>query len=142
MKSDYTRHTCTIRSKSFCNTNEWKYLIAAVPMKVVNVVEQCQADEQEERLLRLFNEQMTSDSVVQYLRLLTSAHLQNHADFFCNFVEAPNLQAYCQQVSNKLLLPSSEKILKEMQLSSLVMSVLSSFRKWRPWRWSVTMWTS
>ncbi|XP_038584162.1 ubiquitin thioesterase OTUB2-like [Micropterus salmoides] len=64
---------------------------------VVNVVEQCQADEQEERLLRLFNEQMTSDSVVQYLRLLTSAHLQNHADFFCNFVEAPNLQAYCQQ---------------------------------------------
>ncbi|KAG7238452.1 hypothetical protein INR49_030864, partial [Caranx melampygus] len=64
---------------------------------VVNVVEQCQADEQEDTLLRLFNEQTTSDSVVQYLRLLTSAHLQNHADFFCHFVEAPNLQTYCHQ---------------------------------------------
>ncbi|XP_039992604.1 ubiquitin thioesterase OTUB2-like isoform X1 [Xiphias gladius] len=63
----------------------------------VNVVEQCQADEQEDTLLRLFNEQTTSDSVVQYLRLLTSAHLQNHADFFCNFVEAPNLHTYCHQ---------------------------------------------
>ncbi|XP_069008296.1 ubiquitin thioesterase OTUB2-like [Embiotoca jacksoni] len=64
---------------------------------VVNVVEQCQADEQEHTLLRLLNEPMTSDSLVQYLRLLTSAHLQNHADFFCNFVEAPNLQVYCHQ---------------------------------------------
>lgn len=64
---------------------------------VVNVVEQCQADEQEDRLLQLFNDQMTSDSVVQYLRLLTSAHLQNHADFFFNFVEAPNLLVYCHQ---------------------------------------------
>ncbi|XP_034530872.1 ubiquitin thioesterase OTUB2-like isoform X1 [Notolabrus celidotus] len=64
---------------------------------VVNVVEQCQADEQENQLLRLFNEQLTSDGVVQYLRLLTSAHLQNNADFFCNFVEAPNLHMYCQQ---------------------------------------------
>lgn len=77
---------------------------------MVNVVEQCQADEQEDQLLRLFNEQMTSDSVVQYLRMLTSAHLQNHADFFCNFVEAPNLQVYCRQVSDKVLLPSSEEI--------------------------------
>ncbi|XP_028994107.1 ubiquitin thioesterase OTUB2-like [Betta splendens] len=64
---------------------------------VVGVVEQCQADEQEATLLRLFNEQTTSDGVVQYLRLLTSAHLQNHADFFCNFVEAASLQTYCQQ---------------------------------------------
>ena len=72
-------------------------------------MEECQADEQEETLFKLLNEQPTSDSVVQYLRLLTSAHLQNHADFFCNFVEAPNLKAYCHQVSNKVLLPSSEK---------------------------------
>ncbi|KAM9842458.1 ubiquitin thioesterase OTUB2-like [Aulostomus maculatus] len=64
---------------------------------VVGVIERCQADEQEEMLLRLFNEQVTSDSVVQYLRLLTSAHLQNHTDDFCNFVEAPNLQVYCHQ---------------------------------------------
>lgn len=68
-------------------------------LQVVNVVEQCEADEQDDTLLRLFNEQMISDSVVQYLRLLTSAHLQNHADFFCNFVEAVNLHAYCHQVS-------------------------------------------
>ncbi|XP_068607652.1 ubiquitin thioesterase OTUB2-like [Brachionichthys hirsutus] len=64
---------------------------------MLNVVEQCQRDEQEDRLLRLFNRQMTSDGVVQYLRLLTSAHLQNHADFFFNFVEAPNLLVYCHQ---------------------------------------------
>ncbi|KAM4625843.1 ubiquitin thioesterase OTUB2-like isoform 2-T2 [Polymixia lowei] len=63
----------------------------------VDVVEQCQADEQEETLLKVFNEQTTSDSVVQYLRLLTSAYLQNNADFFCNFVEAPNLKVYCKQ---------------------------------------------
>ena len=67
---------------------------------MVNVVEQCQADGQEDHLLQLFNEQLTSDSMVQYLRLLTSAHLQNHADFFCNFVEAPNLQIYCREVSD------------------------------------------
>ncbi|KAM7375838.1 hypothetical protein PAMP_005605 [Pampus punctatissimus] len=64
---------------------------------VIDVVEQCLADDQEETLLRLFNDQVTSDSMVQYLRLLTSAHLQNHADFFCNFVEAPDLQVYCHQ---------------------------------------------
>ncbi|XP_076014616.1 ubiquitin thioesterase OTUB2-like [Genypterus blacodes] len=65
---------------------------------LLDVVQQCQqADEEEATLLRLFNEQMTSDSMVQYLRLLTSAHLRNHADFFCNFVESPNLHAYCHQ---------------------------------------------
>lgn len=64
---------------------------------VVSVVEQCQADERDDTLLRLFNQQPTADGVVQYLRLLTSAHLQNHADFFCNFVEAPDLRAYCRQ---------------------------------------------
>ncbi|XP_004066632.1 ubiquitin thioesterase OTUB2 [Oryzias latipes] len=64
---------------------------------VVNVVEECQADEQESTLLKLFNDSAVSDGVVQYLRLLTSAHLQNFADFFCNFVEAPDLQVYCRQ---------------------------------------------
>lgn len=68
-------------------------------LKVVNVVEQCQAEEQESTLLKLFNQSAVSDGVVQYLRLLTSAHLQNFADFFCNFVEAPDLQVYCRQVS-------------------------------------------
>ncbi|XP_077588006.1 ubiquitin thioesterase OTUB2-like [Stigmatopora nigra] len=64
---------------------------------VLNVIEHCEGSNQEEMLYRLFNDQVTSDSVVQYLRLLTSAHLQNHADDFCNFVEAPSLQSYCHQ---------------------------------------------
>lgn len=89
-------------------------------MKVVHVVDQCQADEQENTLFRLFNEQVTSDGVVQYLRLLTSAHLQNHADFFCNFVEAPDLQVYCRQVSDKVLLPSSEKTVDDLLKLSLM----------------------
>lgn len=79
-----------------------------VLFQVINVVELCQADGQLDTLYRLFNNPSTSDSVVQYLRLLTSAYLQSHADFFCNFVEAPNLQAYCHQV-RIILLPSSEK---------------------------------
>lgn len=94
-------------------TDLCKYL---VPLQVVDVVERCQADEQEDTLLRLFNEQMTSDSVVQYLRLLTSAHLQNQAEFFCNFVEAPNLLVYCQQVC-KAPPPSSEKNCRPMVLT-------------------------
>uniref|UniRef100_A0AAY4ASX2 ubiquitinyl hydrolase 1 n=1 Tax=Denticeps clupeoides TaxID=299321 RepID=A0AAY4ASX2_9TELE len=51
----------------------------------------------EDVLLQLFNDQLISDSMVQYLRLLTSAYLQNHADFFQNFLEAPNLKVYCTQ---------------------------------------------
>ena len=73
-------------------------------------MEQCQADEQENTLFKLFNEQTVSDSIVQYLRLLTSAHLQIHSDFFCNFVEAPDLQVYCRQVSNKVLLQRSNNL--------------------------------
>lgn len=78
--------------------------LVSATMQVVSVVEQCQADVQDNPLYRLFNEPKTSDSIVQYMRLLTSAHLQNQADFFSNFVEAPNLQIYCRQVSNKLTL--------------------------------------
>lgn len=65
-------------------------------LKVLQVVEQSQADVIS--LFRLFNEHTTSDSVVQYLRLLTSAHLQNNADYFRNFVEAPDLHVYCHEV--------------------------------------------
>ncbi|MEQ2165010.1 hypothetical protein GOODEAATRI_012567, partial [Goodea atripinnis] len=64
---------------------------------VLHVVDQCMAAEHEDTLLRLFNEQLISDSVVQFLRLLTSAHLQTHADDFCNFIEAPDLKVYCRQ---------------------------------------------
>ncbi|KAM4723377.1 ubiquitin thioesterase OTUB2-like [Anableps anableps] len=64
---------------------------------VLHVVDQCEAAEHEHTLLRLFNNQIISDSVVQFLRLLTSAHLQTNADFFCNFVEARDLKVYCRQ---------------------------------------------
>ncbi|XP_036398885.1 ubiquitin thioesterase OTUB2-like [Megalops cyprinoides] len=63
----------------------------------VSVVERCEADDQGTTLLELFNEQHASNSTVQYLRLLTSAYLQNHSDFFQHFVEAPSLKEYCTQ---------------------------------------------
>ncbi|KAJ8341387.1 hypothetical protein SKAU_G00336780 [Synaphobranchus kaupii] len=63
----------------------------------VSVLERTEAENQDSTLLKLFNDQSTSDSMVQYLRLLTSAYLQNHSDFFQHFVEAPSLKAYCTQ---------------------------------------------
>ncbi|XP_030631840.1 ubiquitin thioesterase OTUB2 [Chanos chanos] len=63
----------------------------------VSVLEQSGAEDKEEILVEFFNDPVTSDSIVQYLRLLTSAYLQNHAEFFQNFVEAPSLKAYCLQ---------------------------------------------
>lgn len=65
----------------------------------LHVVDQCKAacNDREETLYRVFNETTTSNSIVQYLRLLTSAHLQNNADFFKNFVESTNLRVYCTQ---------------------------------------------
>ncbi|XP_018582914.1 ubiquitin thioesterase OTUB2-like [Scleropages formosus] len=63
----------------------------------VNVLERCEAEDNHSTLFELFNEQSTSDSVVQYLRYLTSAYLQNHSDFFQQFVEAPSLKVYCTQ---------------------------------------------
>uniref|UniRef100_A0A4W5RPD4 OTU deubiquitinase, ubiquitin aldehyde binding 2 n=1 Tax=Hucho hucho TaxID=62062 RepID=A0A4W5RPD4_9TELE len=61
------------------------------------VLGQCEADEHGDKLLQLFNEQATFDSMVQYLRLLKSAYLQNLADFFSHFVEAPSFKVYCTQ---------------------------------------------
>ncbi|KAI1895419.1 hypothetical protein AGOR_G00106090 [Albula goreensis] len=63
----------------------------------VSVLEHCEVDHQGSTLLELFNNQATSDSIVQYLRLLTSAYLQNHSDFFQHFVDTPSLKAYCMQ---------------------------------------------
>lgn len=68
--------------------------------KFNSVLERLETDACEETLLSLFNDQATSDNMVQYLRLLTSAHLQSHADLFQHFVEAPNLKVYCTQVSS------------------------------------------
>lgn len=65
--------------------------------KVFNVLELCQAEGNVETLYTAFNQPSISDSVVQYLRLLTSAYLQSNEDFYSSFVEAPNLQTYCHQ---------------------------------------------
>ncbi|XP_072545307.1 ubiquitin thioesterase OTUB2-like [Salminus brasiliensis] len=73
--------------------SEFKELLSTF----LSVLDQLEADDREGALLGFFNDQATSDSMVKYLRLLTSAHLQNHADFFQHFVEAPNLKAYCTQ---------------------------------------------
>lgn len=89
------------------------------------------AAEHEDALLRLFSERIISDSVVQFLRLLTSAHLQTHADFFCNFVEAPDLKVYCRQVGSKPALSAQSVYRLALQLRMLMKSVSASFRKWR-----------
>lgn len=65
--------------------------------KVIRALELCRSEGSVETLYTLFNQPSTSDSVVQYLRLLTSAYLQSNEDFYSNFVEAPNLRAYCHQ---------------------------------------------
>ncbi|KAJ8288915.1 hypothetical protein COCON_G00015740 [Conger conger] len=63
----------------------------------VSVLERTEADNQDSTLLKIFNDQCISDRMVQYLRLLTSAYLQNHSEFFQHFVEAPSLKSYCTQ---------------------------------------------
>lgn len=62
-----------------------------------SVLEQLETDGREETVLSLFNDQATSDGMVQYLRLVASAHLQSRADYFQHFVEAPSLKIYCIQ---------------------------------------------
>lgn len=63
----------------------------------LSVLDRLEADGSEENLLGLLNDQHISDSMVRYLRFLTSAHIQNHADFFQHFVEAPDIKVYCTQ---------------------------------------------
>lgn len=63
----------------------------------VSVIEQ--TEDQASSLLSNFNDPTTSDIIVHYLRLLASSYLQNRAEFFQHFVEAPNLRDFCVQVS-------------------------------------------
>lgn len=55
-------------------------------MEVVNAVGEG-GEERMSELYRMFNEQGYSDYVVVYLRLIASAHLQEKADFYQNFIE-------------------------------------------------------
>ncbi|XP_034783839.2 ubiquitin thioesterase OTUB2-like isoform X4 [Acipenser ruthenus] len=61
----------------------------------VSVIEQ--TEDQASSLLSNFNDPTTSDIIVHYLRLLVSSYLQNRAEFFQHFVEAPNLRDFCVQ---------------------------------------------
>ncbi|MBN3279473.1 OTUB2 thioesterase, partial [Polyodon spathula] len=63
----------------------------------VSVIEQMEAEDQASSLLSNFNNPITSDIIVRYLRLLASSYLQNRAEFFQHFVEAPNLRDFCVQ---------------------------------------------
>lgn len=67
-------------------------------MEVVGIVGRGPGSEEE--LYRVFNEQGYSDYVVVYLRLLTSAHLQENSAFFQNFIEGNRTVAdFCHQVN-------------------------------------------
>lgn len=55
-------------------------------MEVVNTIGEG-GDDRRSELYRMFNEQGYSDYFVVYLRLIASAHLQENADFYQNFIE-------------------------------------------------------
>uniref|UniRef100_A0A8C7DGP0 ubiquitinyl hydrolase 1 n=1 Tax=Oncorhynchus kisutch TaxID=8019 RepID=A0A8C7DGP0_ONCKI len=97
-----------------------KYCIFTI-ITFVGVLEQCEADEHGDTLLQLFNEQTTFDSMVQYLRLLTLAYLQNHADFFSHFVEAP----IGKSVKNKCLFTMREVETMAMECDHIDILALS-----------------
>ncbi|XP_043930520.1 ubiquitin thioesterase OTUB2 isoform X2 [Protopterus annectens] len=64
-------------------------------LKAVSLVEteNCTAS-----LLNLFNDRCQSDSIVQYLRLLTSAYLKNQTEFFQYFLEnGTSINTFCAQ---------------------------------------------
>lgn len=65
--------------------------------KVISVLELCKSEGSVETLHTVFNHPSTSDSVVQYLRLITSAYLQSNQEFYSDFVEASDFQTYCHQ---------------------------------------------
>ncbi|KAK3537209.1 hypothetical protein QTP70_002611 [Hemibagrus guttatus] len=95
-----------------------------------SVLEQLETDTSEETLLSLFNDQATSDSMVQYLRLLTSAHLQSNSDFFQHFVEAPNLKVYCTQEVEAMAMECDHveilALAEELDVSLCIISVEGS----------------
>lgn len=69
-------------------------------MEVINKVKP-EGDDTSEALVelhKLFNEQGYSDYVVVYLRLITSCHLKERADFYQNFIDGNyTIQEFCHQ---------------------------------------------
>ncbi|CAO2587210.1 Ubiquitin thioesterase OTUB2 [Lemmus lemmus] len=61
-----------------------------------SVVEQVEQDSSVSSLLKVFNDQSSSDQIVQFLRLLTSAFIRNRADFFRHFIdEEMDIKDFC-----------------------------------------------
>ncbi|XP_006165458.1 ubiquitin thioesterase OTUB2 [Tupaia chinensis] len=61
-----------------------------------SVVELVEKDGSESSLLKVFNDQSSSDRIVQFLRLLTSAFIRNRADFFRHFIdEEMDIKDFC-----------------------------------------------
>ncbi|XP_064148980.1 ubiquitin thioesterase OTUB2 isoform X1 [Loxodonta africana] len=64
-----------------------------------SVVELVEKDGSVSSLLKVFNDQSTSDHIVQFLRLLTSAFIKNRADFFRHFIdEEMDIKDFCAHV--------------------------------------------
>lgn len=64
-----------------------------------SVVELVEKDGSVSSLLKVFNDQSSSDQIVQFLRLLTSAFIRNRADFFRHFIdEEMDIKDFCTHV--------------------------------------------
>lgn len=64
-----------------------------------SVVELVEKDGSVASLLKVFNDQSTSDRIVQFLRLLTSAFIRNRAEFFRHFIdEEMDIKDFCTHV--------------------------------------------
>lgn len=64
-----------------------------------SVVELVEKDGSVSSLLKVFNDQGSSDRIVQFLRLLTSAFIRNRADFFRHFIdEEMDIKDFCTHV--------------------------------------------
>lgn len=67
------------------------------------MVELVEKDSSVSSLLKVFNDQSSSDRIVQFLRLLTSAFIRNRADFFRHFIdEEMDIKDFCTHVGPRL----------------------------------------
>lgn len=68
-------------------------------MQFYSVVELVEKDSSVSSLLKVFNDQSSSDQIVQFLRLLTSAFIKNRAEFFRHFIdEEMDIKDFCTHV--------------------------------------------
>ncbi|XP_053331665.1 ubiquitin thioesterase OTUB2 isoform X2 [Spea bombifrons] len=64
----------------------------------LSIVDSVAAEGSVSNLTRVFNHQLSSDSAVQFLRLVTSAFVRNRAEFYLPFVdEETNIPDFCTQ---------------------------------------------